>query len=224
MPQFTIQTPDGRQVTVQANSQDEAISGVQQWVQSNPAPQKDNVGNLPDLGHVGNAAESALLGFGHQLLGAGDVVSDAMNFTRQAIHGQPVNWAQAHAMTEATLKDAQTKYPVSYAAGSVAGGADTAVAAGPLAKVAGSLVPGASRLLTPVAGQAVRNVGRGLAAGALAGGALGAAQGASEGAQDNGVAGAVQGAEQGGGADACQPGANTFNHTRHFSRRHRGNQ
>lgn len=36
MPKFTIQVPDGRKVTVQADSQEQAISGVQDWYAKNP--------------------------------------------------------------------------------------------------------------------------------------------------------------------------------------------
>lgn len=41
MPKYTIEAPDGRKLTVEADDEGSAISGVQQWVQQNPKASPD---------------------------------------------------------------------------------------------------------------------------------------------------------------------------------------
>jgi hypothetical protein len=77
MPNFTIQAPDGRQITIQANDQDTAIRGAQSWAAANPkagtqgpAQPKGLAANfwaplanvLPEVGRQVSAAEKQ---FGH---------------------------------------------------------------------------------------------------------------------------------------------------------------
>ena len=56
MPVFTIQTPDGRTLDIEAGTQDAAIAGAQDWVSKNPAPKVEGPGVSGYLDYLGNEA------------------------------------------------------------------------------------------------------------------------------------------------------------------------
>jgi hypothetical protein len=77
MAVFTIETPDGRKLDIEADDENGAIAGAQEWVASNPAP-PETWGEY-GMGLLQKVGQGATFGFGDEIAaGAGAVGNQAM--------------------------------------------------------------------------------------------------------------------------------------------------
>jgi hypothetical protein len=173
MPQFKIQTGDGRKLTIEADTEDDALAEADAWETANPLPQREKYSMLGS-GAMG-AGDTFLAGGMDEIGGAlGYVAGQGYESTRDSIREQQ--------------KLAQEDNPNSYMAGQIGGG------------VAQFAVPGTALIK---GGSLAVNAARGAAGGAVAGGLYGVGSGTDiESRVAGGVMGAGLGAATGAAAPA----------------------
>lgn len=208
MATYTVQAPDGHQITLQGPdgaSHDEIVAQAQKLYQPKPAapaaqPNSGAITGLRDLGPAVNSFLAGDLQFTHNIPFIGDAVMTGARYARDALAGEHPTWDTARQEVQTILNSGSAQHPIASGAGAVAGAVDTAVLGGAALKAAGG---GASALnalpkATTAAGT-LANAGRLAAAGATAGAVQGGAQGASNAltAGQNVVTGAEKGAAEG---------------------------
>lgn len=178
MQVYTIETPSGRKIKIEAPDQETAIRGAQEWEASQGQPQKrEPHANVPeyDPGIPGYNPETGMVErqFGmtdSAMLGAADTTTFGFG---DEVMSYPLSWMTGDPR-EKVLSDlrtmqgqAQEQNPGSYLAGQVAGGVAQGVAAAPV-----SLTAQTTRA-TPLMGR----VAAGMGDGAIFGGIYGAGSG-----------------------------------------------
>jgi hypothetical protein len=189
VPQFDVQAPDGRTITIEGppgSTQAQAIAQAQAQYKPGSHPADGAIAGEPDLGGIGNAALAGGIGFVHNLPFVGDAVLSGARAVVNARNGQPFNWQQDNDEAHQIINSAAAQHPVTSTVGSIGGAVDSAVVGGGLVRGAAAAtegVPVIGRGLAAIAnatalrkGQLIGNAGRM----ALAGAAGGAAQGAGE--------------------------------------------
>lgn len=188
MPVYTVETPDGRKVKIEAASPDAAMSGAQEWASQNPRQAAS--ASKPRVDPSMTAIGAGSLGIQNMIPFGDELMSGLM-----APIGATIDYAQGRgfdlgraldenlAFTRGRSAQAREEYPTATLAGEIAGGV---FAGGSAAKAGATILPKlANKSL------AVRALGAG-AEGAGWGGLYGFAGG--EGGLDNRLAEAGEGA------------------------------
>ena len=193
MPKFTVTSPDGRKINIEAPNEQAAIRGAQRYVaqsQKNAADFAEKAGSVPMW--LNEIAQGASFGTLDEIAAAkAGLQAKAENLTRRVL-GKPMQYSSADVenAVKAKIRSEQARNrsekPVSSTAFNIVGGL-----VNPASAVASKYVAG----------------GKGLAElakrGAIAGGAMGAAYGAGEG---EGTRGRLEGAAIGGTTGAAVGG------------------
>lgn len=194
---FTIQTPDGRKLKIEAADQATAVKGAEEWVSQNP-PANPQASQLPGVvGQFQDTSNAIQSGFNQGLtLGFGDELYAGATAPFRAIpgmfNGEGYDLGKAYEagldMQRTTQKQQAALNPVAATTG----------------EVMGAIVNPASRMLMPVKGAGMlANVARGFGGGAATGGAYGF--GSSEGDLGERTRDGLIGAATGGGVGVVAP-------------------
>lgn len=221
MTQYTVQAPDGHTLTIEGPpgaTQEQVMAQAQALYKPGTNPGGSSQHALPAnpttpegtqmQGDIpGGPAGAFIARAGHELFGLGDVAGSLAHMATDQRH---LGYKQAYDEYMSAMKVGDQNHPVASTAGTIAGGADAAIATAPLAGgVAAKMLPKAAQGVSMAAGPGralVGNLARMGAQGAVAGATTGAAIGAGQGAA-TGDAGQVIPQAAGGAAGGAATGA-----------------